>query len=291
MNLRVPFKIIRKNIRSSNVGNGRSCLVVRNPGEKKEKMKKIRKACRISTSCQPRCCIIELNDTGIILCMLKELKVIKLFSVDGSGDSEMVFGEMRPTIRHRLPHIRLTVGKPLKEPNQSLTLLGREFQSRKQLQRKKMSLRMFDERFVVLYYGLVVLIDCYPADSLEAYELVESKFHNHTEQPLLGYVRFGLSSSKFSNVSSYGTAKTGVRQAVNRFRANNPSVSQPAPSVRRQSTIEECYGMMTKWRYGDGMIDNDYDYYSVDYDCVVTTTITTMSTTTITNTCVSGKDD
>ncbi|KAJ4433585.1 hypothetical protein ANN_15895 [Periplaneta americana] len=33
------------------------------------------------------------------------------FSVDGIGDSKMVFGEMRPRIRHRLPDICLTVGE------------------------------------------------------------------------------------------------------------------------------------------------------------------------------------
>ncbi|KAJ4449618.1 hypothetical protein ANN_01021 [Periplaneta americana] len=34
-----------------------------------------------------------------------------LFSIDDIGDSEMVFGEMRSRIRHRLPDIRLTVGE------------------------------------------------------------------------------------------------------------------------------------------------------------------------------------
>ncbi|KAJ4444220.1 hypothetical protein ANN_06011 [Periplaneta americana] len=37
----------------------------------------------------------------------------RLFSVDGIGYSEMVFGEMRPRIRHRLPDIRLAVGENL----------------------------------------------------------------------------------------------------------------------------------------------------------------------------------
>ncbi|KAJ4441373.1 hypothetical protein ANN_11228 [Periplaneta americana] len=36
-----------------------------------------------------------------------------LFNVDEIGDSEMVFGEMRPRIRHRLPGIHLTVGENL----------------------------------------------------------------------------------------------------------------------------------------------------------------------------------
>ncbi|KAJ4432887.1 hypothetical protein ANN_21526 [Periplaneta americana] len=37
----------------------------------------------------------------------------RLFSVDEIGDSEMVFGDMRPRIRHRLPGIHLTVGENL----------------------------------------------------------------------------------------------------------------------------------------------------------------------------------
>ncbi|KAJ4444891.1 hypothetical protein ANN_06689 [Periplaneta americana] len=37
----------------------------------------------------------------------------RLFSDDEIGDSEMVFGEMRPRIRHRLPGINITVGENL----------------------------------------------------------------------------------------------------------------------------------------------------------------------------------
>ncbi|KAJ4441203.1 hypothetical protein ANN_11054 [Periplaneta americana] len=37
----------------------------------------------------------------------------RLFSVDEIGDIEMVFGEMSPRIRHRLPGIHLTVGENL----------------------------------------------------------------------------------------------------------------------------------------------------------------------------------
>ncbi|KAJ4434479.1 hypothetical protein ANN_23041 [Periplaneta americana] len=37
----------------------------------------------------------------------------RLFSVDEIGDSEMVFGQMRPRIRRRLPDIHLTVGENL----------------------------------------------------------------------------------------------------------------------------------------------------------------------------------
>ncbi|KAJ4430392.1 hypothetical protein ANN_22608 [Periplaneta americana] len=41
------------------------------------------------------------------------VSTMMLFSVDEIGDSEMVFGEMRPRIRHRLPGIYLTVGENL----------------------------------------------------------------------------------------------------------------------------------------------------------------------------------
>ncbi|KAJ4447988.1 hypothetical protein ANN_09998 [Periplaneta americana] len=41
------------------------------------------------------------------------VSTIRLFSVDGIDGSEMVFGEMRPRIRHRLPEICLTVGQNL----------------------------------------------------------------------------------------------------------------------------------------------------------------------------------
>ncbi|KAJ4452070.1 hypothetical protein ANN_03586 [Periplaneta americana] len=44
------------------------------------------------------------------------VSTILLFSIDGIVDSEMVFGEMMPRIRHRLPNIRLTIGKILKNP-------------------------------------------------------------------------------------------------------------------------------------------------------------------------------
>ncbi|KAJ4426724.1 hypothetical protein ANN_26523 [Periplaneta americana] len=36
-----------------------------------------------------------------------------IYSVDDIGDSEMVFGDMKPRIRHRLPGIHLTVGETL----------------------------------------------------------------------------------------------------------------------------------------------------------------------------------
>ncbi|KAJ4446928.1 hypothetical protein ANN_13629 [Periplaneta americana] len=49
-------------------------------------------------------CGILFNDT---------VSTTRLFSVDGISDSEMVFSEMRPRIRHRLPDIRLRAGKNL----------------------------------------------------------------------------------------------------------------------------------------------------------------------------------
>ncbi|KAJ4426258.1 hypothetical protein ANN_27070 [Periplaneta americana] len=41
------------------------------------------------------------------------ISTTRLFSFDEIGDSKMVFGEMRPRIRHRLPGIDLTVGENL----------------------------------------------------------------------------------------------------------------------------------------------------------------------------------
>ncbi|KAJ4444689.1 hypothetical protein ANN_06486 [Periplaneta americana] len=46
---------------------------------------------------------------------------MRLFSVDGIGDSEMIFGEMRPRIRHRLPGVCLMVEEnPGKTPTRLL---------------------------------------------------------------------------------------------------------------------------------------------------------------------------
>ncbi|KAJ4429997.1 hypothetical protein ANN_22201 [Periplaneta americana] len=39
------------------------------------------------------------------------VSITRLFSVDEIGDSEMVFGEMKPRIRHRLPGIHFVVGE------------------------------------------------------------------------------------------------------------------------------------------------------------------------------------
>ncbi|KAJ4436417.1 hypothetical protein ANN_19050 [Periplaneta americana] len=49
----------------------------------------------------------------------------KGFRVDGICDSEMVFYETRQSIRHRLPDIRLTVGKNSEKFNQVGPLIGR----------------------------------------------------------------------------------------------------------------------------------------------------------------------
>ncbi|KAJ4443948.1 hypothetical protein ANN_05737 [Periplaneta americana] len=44
----------------------------------------------------------------------------RLFSVDEIGDSDMIFGDMSPRIRHRLPCIHITVGENLgKNPTRS----------------------------------------------------------------------------------------------------------------------------------------------------------------------------
>ncbi|KAJ4447769.1 hypothetical protein ANN_09777 [Periplaneta americana] len=46
--------------------------------------------------------------------LAEAISTIELFSVDEIGDSEMVFGEMRPRIRHRLLTFLLCWGKPCK---------------------------------------------------------------------------------------------------------------------------------------------------------------------------------
>ncbi|KAJ4441413.1 hypothetical protein ANN_11268 [Periplaneta americana] len=59
----------------------------------------------------------------------------RLFSVYEIGDSQMVFGEMRPRIRHRLSGIHLTVGENLgKKPNQVISPCGDRAHARAQLQ-------------------------------------------------------------------------------------------------------------------------------------------------------------
>ncbi|KAJ4440105.1 hypothetical protein ANN_08238 [Periplaneta americana] len=51
--------------------------------------------------------------------------VVMLLCVDGTDDSAMLFGEMRPGIRHRISDIRLTVGENLeKKPNQIISPSG-----------------------------------------------------------------------------------------------------------------------------------------------------------------------
>ncbi|KAJ4451208.1 hypothetical protein ANN_02668 [Periplaneta americana] len=57
--------------------------------------------------------LVEINkfrSKGQSVCAANVIFIF-LHCVDGNGDSEMVFGEMRPRIRYRLPDIRLTVEK------------------------------------------------------------------------------------------------------------------------------------------------------------------------------------
>ncbi|KAJ4432951.1 hypothetical protein ANN_15208 [Periplaneta americana] len=61
------------------------------------------------------------NSERIIWLFNDAVSTTRLFSVDEIGDSEMIFGEMRPRIRHRLPCIHITVGKNLgKNPTRSV---------------------------------------------------------------------------------------------------------------------------------------------------------------------------
>ncbi|KAJ4432213.1 hypothetical protein ANN_20829 [Periplaneta americana] len=48
----------------------------------------------------------------------------RLFGIDWIGDSKMVFGEMRPRIRHRLPGIHLTVGEKTQPEVEKFKYLG-----------------------------------------------------------------------------------------------------------------------------------------------------------------------
>ncbi|KAJ4435086.1 hypothetical protein ANN_23661 [Periplaneta americana] len=59
----------------------------------------------------------------------------RLFSVDEIGDSEMIFGEMRPRFRQRLPCIHMTVRENLGKPNQHYHIGT----SRLNIDRRKMS--------------------------------------------------------------------------------------------------------------------------------------------------------
>ncbi|KAJ4444339.1 hypothetical protein ANN_06131 [Periplaneta americana] len=53
------------------------------------------------------------------------ISTTRLFSVDEIGDSEMIFGEMRPRIRHRLPCIHNTIGENLgKNPTRIFAYSG-----------------------------------------------------------------------------------------------------------------------------------------------------------------------
>ncbi|KAJ4430727.1 hypothetical protein ANN_19318 [Periplaneta americana] len=57
-------------------------------------------------------------------CGLRNFLLSKLFSLDGIGDSEMIFGEMRLRIRHRLHDIRLTTGENLGKTSTSRVRIG-----------------------------------------------------------------------------------------------------------------------------------------------------------------------
>ncbi|KAJ4451379.1 hypothetical protein ANN_02841 [Periplaneta americana] len=61
------------------------------------------------------------------------ISATRLFSVDGSGDSKVVFGGMRPKIRHRLPDIRLTIGKTTKKPKRIIRTSGDRTSAQAQL--------------------------------------------------------------------------------------------------------------------------------------------------------------
>ncbi|KAJ4443721.1 hypothetical protein ANN_05396 [Periplaneta americana] len=64
----------------------------------------------------------------------EKVKSTRLFSIDEIGDSEMVFGEMRPRIRHRLPGIHLMVGKNLGKTQPDIGPSGDRTRIRAQLQ-------------------------------------------------------------------------------------------------------------------------------------------------------------
>ncbi|KAJ4438949.1 hypothetical protein ANN_14903 [Periplaneta americana] len=76
------------------------------------------------TTCTPTSATRACNVArcGILRMLFNDVvSNISFFNVDGIGDNEMVFGEMRPRIRHRLPDISLTVGENLtKNPTRSL---------------------------------------------------------------------------------------------------------------------------------------------------------------------------
>ncbi|KAJ4438425.1 hypothetical protein ANN_14370 [Periplaneta americana] len=59
--------------------------------------------------------VLDINPFDLITCWLfnDAVSTTRLFSVDEIGVSEMIFGEMRPRIRHRLPCIHITDGENL----------------------------------------------------------------------------------------------------------------------------------------------------------------------------------
>lgn len=73
-NLCCPMVIYLLGFRTWNVGTASSCLLMRNQQGGRRRRRKIRKACLISTSCQPfphpyTCCIIKLNEECCSVCL------------------------------------------------------------------------------------------------------------------------------------------------------------------------------------------------------------------------------
>ncbi|KAJ4440185.1 hypothetical protein ANN_08323 [Periplaneta americana] len=81
--------------------------------KKKKKKKKKKK-----TAWKGKCLIWATTLDGKTWLFNDAVSTTRLFSVGEIGDSEMVFGEMRPRIRHRLPGIHLTVGKTSEKTQQ-----------------------------------------------------------------------------------------------------------------------------------------------------------------------------
>ncbi|KAJ4450086.1 hypothetical protein ANN_01493 [Periplaneta americana] len=90
--------------------------------------------CQMSCSVFPKWIILNIHrllptiqhhNKQIQLLFNDAVSTTRLFSVDEIGDSEMVFGEMRPRIRHRLPGIHLKVGENLgKNPTRKVQSSG-----------------------------------------------------------------------------------------------------------------------------------------------------------------------
>ncbi|KAJ4447195.1 hypothetical protein ANN_09197 [Periplaneta americana] len=75
---------------------------------------------------------VETVSGGVLGWLFNDtVSTTRLFSVDEIGDSEMIFGEMRPRIRQRLPCIHITVGENLgKNPTRWGRHVARKGESR-----------------------------------------------------------------------------------------------------------------------------------------------------------------